>query len=223
MAICMSLLLCQNVPDNNLDKSDVITTIQDVVAGTFEDITEESWKHCTEEKIWQTAKEYILKGWPDKKYLQELMPLYEVADVLELEEDLMYKGGKCVLPVGVQELILRLAHKTHPGMSAMKRLVRNYFWWPGLDRMVDRTVRECEECMSSEKMLSLNTPPLKCTVWPKESWKQVAFDISGPFKCLPHDSQFAFVLVDYPSRWPEVKYSSSSSTNAVIVFQRGFF
>lgn len=96
------------------------------------------------------------------------MPMFKVSEELELEGDLLYKGGKYVPPFGIQKAILELAHKSHPGMSAMKHLVRNYFWWPGLDRMVDRTVRECEVCMSSEKMMKLNVPPMRSLDWPTE-------------------------------------------------------
>lgn len=51
----------------------------------------------------------------------------------------------------------------------------------------------------------------------------MAFDISGPFICLPHDSGYALVLVDYHSRWPEVKFVSSSTTNIVIEFFKEVF
>lgn len=59
----MSRLPCQNTSDASLDDSEVVTTIQDVVCGTFESISEDSWKSAEAQDVtWQTIKNYVLQG-----------------------------------------------------------------------------------------------------------------------------------------------------------------
>lgn len=98
---------------------------------------------------------------------------------LEMEGDLIFKEGKGVFPDSMLGEILRLAYEVHPGMSSMKRLIRSNFWWPGMDRLGDRVVRECGVCINSDKMLNTFPAWLKPVAWPKFPWQKVSFDISG--------------------------------------------
>lgn len=151
------------------------------------------------------------------------MPFFNVAGELEFEGNLLFKSGKCIPPESMQGIILNLAHRTHPGISSMKRLVRSFFWWPGMDRFVDRVIRDCPHCVSSEKMLKVHVPPLKVVKWPKLPWQKLAFDISGPFNELQTSSRFALVMIDYHSKWPEVKFVPKATTDAVTTFFKEIF
>ncbi|MCP3661683.1 MAG: hypothetical protein GY696_04180, partial [Gammaproteobacteria bacterium] len=47
--------------------------------------------------------------------------------------------------------ILHKAHIGHPGMVRMKRLLHQPYWWPGIDKQVERLVKQCEACQRSAK------------------------------------------------------------------------
>ncbi|XP_078540685.1 uncharacterized protein LOC144826166 [Lissotriton helveticus] len=199
--------------------------LTDLVSPQYQDISEQFWLECqNKDEKFVKLKKYLLEGWPSKNNVEyDLLPFYNIAEELWCEGDLFFKSEKCIPPSGVQELILKLAHKTHPGISAMKRIIRLHFWWPGMDRFIDRTVRECNECCNSDKMLKLHVPPLKTVKWPEFPWSKIAFDISGPFQVLPESSRFALVIVDYHSKWPEVKFVAKITSEVVISFFKEVF
>lgn len=105
----------------------------------------------------------------------------------------------------------------------MKRLIRENFWWPSLDRLVERMVRECPECFNSDRMLKVHSAPLRPVEWPDFAWQKIAFDISGPFNQLPQNARYALVIIDYHSKWPEVKFVANATTRVIISFIKEVF
>ena len=79
----------------------------------------------------------------------------------------------------------------------MKTLARRYIWWPGIDRDIDRLVRDCEPCSRHQR-----TPPaapLHPWEFPAHPWLRLHLDFAGPFQ-----KHMWFILVDAHSKWPEV-------------------
>lgn len=198
----LSRLPCDQDKINASKECDFVVTINDIVSNQFEGITEDKWNDCVQlDDRWCELKKCVSDGWPKRNMItSDLLPFFYVSEELEFEGNLLFKAGKCVSPRGMQDIILNLAHKTHPGISSMKRLVRSFFWWPGMDKFINRVVRECQECVSSERMLKLHVPPLKVVKRPEVPWQKLAFDISGPFNELPEHSRFALVMIYYHSK-----------------------
>ena len=58
------------------------------------------------------------------------------------------KGGawpknlwRIVLPEVLRNDVLKMAHQDHIGGAAMKRIMREYFWWPGMSSDVESFVK----------------------------------------------------------------------------------
>ncbi|KAJ1179703.1 hypothetical protein NDU88_004937 [Pleurodeles waltl] len=149
--------LATSIDDSNVRQqyeygdSDIVSVVSEFVSEEFKAIEEKDWFDKDQEDLTlQDVRQYLRVGWPRKEcIMEEVMPFFKVRDDLEIENELVFKGGKCVPPVGMQTVILKLAHEGHPGMSSMKRLIRTSFWWPGMDKMAERTVRECGVCVSA--------------------------------------------------------------------------
>lgn len=60
---------------------------------------------------------------------------------LSVENKILMKQGRIVIPIAVRKAILTYLHRGHPSISAMKALSRYYVWWPTLDE--DRII--CQE------------------------------------------------------------------------------
>ena len=125
-------------------------------------------------------------------------------------------------PVSLRAKLVNLAHTGHLGIVKTKGWLRQDYWWPGLDIQVERLVRECTECCRSDKVLRLKKPPIQERHLPNLPWEEVALDLVGPIQG-EHATPYIFVLMDFYSKWPEVKCVSDISTKGVIKFLDDLF
>lgn len=95
-------------------------------------------------------------------------------------------------------------------MSAMKRPIREKVWFHKMDAMVENFVRKCRGCYLVSH--PENPLPMKRRKLPSQPWKYLTIDFLGP---LP-DGKHIFVIVDYFSRFLEVRIKPSISTKAAI-------
>ncbi|XP_036346138.1 uncharacterized protein K02A2.6-like [Rhagoletis pomonella] len=122
-----------------------------------------------------------------------------------LNNGIIFKGQRVVIPKSLQQNVLQELHRTHPGVTKMKQLARRYCIWKGIDRDIERTVRSCEPCVQVQ-----NKPakaPLHHWEEPKENWERIHIDYAGPFQ----DNHF-LVVVDAKSRWAEFRVIRDAPT-----------
>lgn len=53
---------------------------------------------------------------------------------------------------------------------------------------------------------------------PSAPWEKVGLDIVGPFELGTWDCRYALTLVDYYSKWPEIAFTSSVTTDTITDF-----
>lgn len=63
--------------------------------------------------------------------------------------DVSLRGSCVIIPKPYQEAVLAQLHEGHQGIVRTKSLAHMYVWWPGIDRDVDRSVRQCVTCQKS--------------------------------------------------------------------------
>jgi len=88
-------------------------------------------------------------------------------------------GTRVIIPQQAHKLLLDELHVGHPGIEWIKRLTRNYLWWPGLDTEIEARVKSCVVCQSNRKIPA--SAPLHPWEWPHMPWSRVHIDYAGPF------------------------------------------
>ncbi|XP_062705424.1 uncharacterized protein K02A2.6-like [Aedes albopictus] len=113
-------------------------------------------------------------------------------------EDVVMRGDRLIIPEKLQHRVIQCAHDGHPGMSVMKRRLRQKVWWPKIDEQVEKCVKDCNACT----IVSATGPPepMLRSRMPTRAWSDVAIDFLGP---LPSGHNL-LVMVDYFSRFAEV-------------------
>ncbi|KAM7284976.1 uncharacterized protein ISCGN_031970 [Ixodes scapularis] len=164
------------------------------------------------------VKHYILRGWPKstKGLEPSLLPFYDRKLELSVAHELLYWGNRAIIPVKAQSRMLQLLHETHQGSSAMKSVARSLFWWPGLDRDIERLSANCDNCIMNLPMPTA-APPVP---WPKtlEKWSRLHIDSAGPLA-----GKMILVVVDSHSKWIEAVPTKHATTASTISCLRNIF
>lgn len=155
----------------------------------------------------QTVITWLNKG---EKWPVEIGRYQPFQNKLYLQGDILMKEEKMVLPTALRKRALRLAHRSHPGMSTMKNILRQGLWWPGMDRDVEEFVKSCPECQLVTSYS--HPPPITMAELPTNPWDYVSMDFSSASDL--HNWK-ALVLTDNYSRFLIAIPMEKTDTEAV--------
>lgn len=103
-----------------------------------------------------------------------------------------------------------MAHKGHQGLVKTKALIREYAWFPNMDKVVKD---ELEMCLPCQITGPVNAPePLQTPEMPDGPWQTIHADFYGPLLT----GQYIIVLIDKYSRYPEAEIVKSTSASTII-------
>ena len=105
------------------------------------------------DRILSAVYEGITKGWPSH-FDKSLSSFQAKKEELTVESGCILWGLRFVTPKKLRDGLLKELHQNHPGIVKMKGVARSYFWWPGLDRSIEKITKSCFECQAAK-----NAPP----------------------------------------------------------------
>uniref|UniRef100_A0A096LYT1 Gypsy retrotransposon integrase-like protein 1 n=1 Tax=Poecilia formosa TaxID=48698 RepID=A0A096LYT1_POEFO len=127
----------------------------------------------------------IEKGWPKCK---KGLP-ENLAPYFQIQHELSVHGSLILRLtdrlVVPASLRARIVDLAHEGHQGIR--LRELFWWPQLDKFVHSVIASCVNCQFSDKVV-----------------------ITAPWDC-----RYAIVFTDYYSKWPEVAFSSTVTTDVI--------
>ncbi len=182
-------------------------------------------QHETErDDILNAVYKYAHNHWPQKSDINAaLSPYYKLRDELYIEDRMLMRDGKLVIPASLRDRLLTMAHEGHPGIVRMKRQLRQSYWWPGMDKQGEQFVKNCAACNDSEKShKAIKAPPQPIPV-PQRPWTKLAIDVTGPFANAPNHQRFIVVLIDYTSSFPEVLLTGDITSRKIITWLKSVF
>ena len=121
-----------------------------------------------------------------------------------------------IVPTKFRVTILQELHRSHPGISHMMALARNYVWWPRLDKDIEQMVQSCDVCQQSRPLPQ--AVPLSPWQWPSQPWSRIHIDYCGPIA-----GHMILIIVDAHSKWIEAKAVKTSTTEITIRILRSVF
>lgn len=157
----------------------------------------------------------ITKGWPSDVD-GSLSNFVAKKEELTVESGCILWGLRVLIPEKLRERLLNELHHDHPGIVKMKGIARSYFWWPGLDRSIEKLAKSCLECQAVKK--SSPSAPLHPWSWPTRVFQRVHADFAGPFQ----GSMF-LVVIDAYTKWPEVFTMQTTTVNKTVECLRSMF
>ena len=130
---------------------------------------------------------------------------------MTIEDGLILKGTRIVIPSQKQADILKLIHEGHLGLTECKLWAKETVYWPSLNDQLEKLVLNCQ--------LSLKYLQSKCKLTPNMSlgqeipafpWTRLATDI------FHFEGNSYLLLVDYTSRYPVICNLTSMTAQNVI-------
>ena len=160
--------------------------------------------------------ELCQKGWPQNKRQvpTRLQPYWPVRGELTLNDDLLLRGHRIVVPQSLQKETLQRIHSGHQGITKCSLRVTSAVWWPGVKWQLEDLIHKCPEC---SKTAQAPRQPLICTPLPQHPWEKVASDL------FEMDGKTYLPVADYFSRCVKVQTLSTTTSASIIKALKAIF
>ena len=158
----------------------------------------------------QKIKDRITNAdWENYRRDLDVQPFLSVSKELYVAEGVIFRLQQVVIPRSLQRKVIRAAHSQgHLGMSKLKQMLREKYWFPEMNMLIESFVGECFECQVTTKQT--RSEPVKLMTIPSEPWDVLSVDFGGPYE----DGHYNFVVVDKRTRYVEVErvYTTSAKS-----------
>ena len=154
-------------------------------------------------------RHYIHMGWlVDRRMLpQKIHTFWNYREDLSMENGLVTKGTRLVIPSTLRSKVLEQIHEGHLGIEKCMLKARDSVFWPGISNDIRETVEKCGICQASSKSSKLigNVSDV-----PPHTWHTLGTDL---FFWNKIDY---LVIEDYFSKYLIMRRLPNSSTHMVI-------
>ena len=165
------------------------------------DKLQELWETTQADNELALLKHTIMSGWPS--IIKEIPPVLQLYwrfwEELTIEDGLILKGTRSVIPSKKKEAILIQIHNSHLGLNKCKLWGKEAVYWPGLNDQLEKLVLNCQLCLkysNSKKKQGANLA-LGHEI-PLFPWTKLATDY------FHFEGDSYLLLVDYTSHFPIV-------------------
>lgn len=178
---------------------------------TIPDATLENIKRATREDSYlQALVRYTCDGWPTKKHDIDpaLMPYWQFCDSISVDDGVLYKGERVIVPKTLRQDIKAKLHAAHLGYDSMMRRARTTVFWPGMGHEIKLLADQCETCQHHKP--ANQREPLVHHEEGESPWDKVGIDL-----CENHGQDY-LIVVDYFSNFTEIDSLTTTTTTQII-------
>ena len=153
-----------------------------------------------------------MKGWPNdiKEVPQVLYPYWTFHKELTIEDGLILKGTRIVIPNTKCEVILKQIHGSHLGLTKCKLHAKQAVYWPGLNDQLEQLVLNCQSCLKysrlKKKSEAYSTLDQEVLIFP---WTKLVTDL------FHFEGHSYLLLVDYTSQFAIVRKLTSMTAHHI--------
>ena len=200
------------------DKEGGILAVNILQNSSFENRELEELKHATSEDTeLQALKNVISTGWPQKRssLSTSLQNYWNYRDELTMENGILLKNYKILVPRSLQQKYLEKIHAGHQGINSCLQKAREFVFWHGYTKDITETVEKCILCQENNSTTSVKHHYLSDV--PPHPWHTLGTDL------FYYKKMDFLLLVDYFSKFLIVRRIPNSTTGAVKKELRDIF
>ena len=180
-------------PEETEFEYDVMTVLS-ISADRMTELQRETLADATMQKL----ATFIKEGWPghERSVPPDVKPFFPFRDELVIENDVILKGQKAVVPKSLQSTYIAILRKGHMGADRTKQLASDAVYWPKMRQDIESAISQCSACNSCKA--HLQKQPLINHPVPDLPWATVGADI------FDWNNHQYMVMVDSYSGWFEM-------------------
>ena len=125
----------------------------------------------------QALKKVIITGWPEerKDLPEQLVPFFSYRDELAVQDGLLFKSNRVVIPRKLRADMLQKIHTSHLGIDGCLRRARECLFWPHMSYDIKQFIASCDICRTFETSQQKET--LMSHELPSRPWEKVGTDL----------------------------------------------
>ena len=127
-----------------------------------------------------TLKHVIQQGWPKtiREVPSKIQPYWTFQEELTIEDGLVLKGTRIIIPDKKREDILKLIHEGHLSLNKCKMRAKETVYWLGMNEQLEQLILNCQLCIKYSRSKDKNMPNTALGhEIPSVPWSKVATDI----------------------------------------------
>ena len=165
----------------------------------------------------QVLMRIVLMGWPEHKkdVPLETHPYFNSRDELSVQNGLLFKGERVIIPVNLRQDVIQQIHHSHLGIEGSLCRAREAFYWPLMNAEIKDAISKCTICNTLK--LEQCQEPLRPHEVPDRPWSKVGTDL------FTFKNQTYIVAVDYYSNFIEMDRLRESSSKTTIKALKTYF
>ena len=162
-------------------------------------------------------RETIANGWPETRSEcpETLAPYWTFRDELGVEDGVVLKGTRIVIPTTLRNSVLEKIHYAHQGMEKCKLRAKSSVYWPNMNKDIENTVSKCATCQQHQPA-QIKEPLVNHDV-PPHAWHTLSTDL------FYWEQSTYLLVVDNYSKFPVVKKMTTTTSKAVIKLMKSIF
>ena len=158
------------IPDLNVQIHDACPQFSN---GYLQKIQEETLQHPELAAL----KEVVFNGWPNniKELPPALRPYWNYREEISIENSLIMKRHRIIIPQVLQGDILAKLHASHQGTEKTNLRARTSVFWKNLNKDIEEMTKSCKVCQ--ELQPNQQREPLLQTEIPPRPWHTIGTDL----------------------------------------------
>ena len=154
----------------------------------------------------------IFNGFP--AYMRDLhndvRPFWSFRDELCVEDGVILKGSRVIVPEQLQQQYLTGVHTGHQGITRLQQRVKSSIYWPGIDKDIEKVIRDCELCQRYQASQPPEKPLPVADDLPNVPWHTLGTDM------FTLDGVDYLLVSDYYTRFPLIEKLGSDTRSERI-------
>ena len=167
-------------------------------------------QHTAKDDSLQELIKIIKAGWPETKgELSHLvLPYFGIRDELSVDDDVVVRGERLVIPKSLRQDLIRRLHYAHSGVVSTLSRARGCIYWPGMSSEIKQFIETCDVCRAYDKRQPKET--LISHEVTGRPWANVGVDL------FSYESRNYLICVDYYSSFWEIDLLEDTRSATVI-------